>query len=219
MAVTPGSARWRRAATGLCLIATVALFLPCLRGDTPCTPAGLLQTADQRGWFFFEQEDFAAAARTFHDPAWRATALYRGGDLDAAASSWAGLDGPAAAYNRGNALVLLGRYEKAVAAYDRALALRPGWEDARVNRDIAAQRAARLQFEGGQMTGGKLAADEFVFSDKGDPEPATGSETLAGGPTNEETRAIWLRQVETRPGDFLRARFAYELARDERESR
>jgi len=31
-------------------------------------------------------------------------------------------------------------------------------------------------------------------------------------------RAMWLRKVETRPADFLKARFSYQLATRERES-
>ena len=215
MAVDPSRGRALLAAAALSAVSAFALGLPCLRGDAPCTPSGLLQTPDQRGRRLFENGDFAAAAEAFADPAWRATAQYRDGAFERAASLWAGLPGPEAAYDRGNALALLGRYEDAVAAYDRALALRPDWEDAGVNRGIAAQRAARLRFEGGEMTGGMLEADDFVFSDDAGSQPPGETETSPGGPTDEGTRAIWLRQVETRPGDFLRARFAYELAREE----
>jgi len=34
--------------------------------------------------------------------------------------------------------------------------------------------------------------------------------------SEEELRALWLREVETRPADFLRAKFAYQLSRSER---
>jgi Ca-activated chloride channel family protein len=36
---------------------------------------------------------------------------------------------------------------------------------------------------------------------------------LAGGEvSDEELRATWLRRVQTTPGDFLRAKFAYQAA-------
>jgi Ca-activated chloride channel family protein len=30
--------------------------------------------------------------------------------------------------------------------------------------------------------------------------------------SDEELRAVWLRQVQTKPADFLAAKFAYQLA-------
>jgi len=192
----------------------LALGWPCLRGPAPCSPDGLLLTADQRGRRAFTDGRFDAAAAAFVDPAWRASALYRSGDFEQAADVWATLPGARAAYDRGNALVLLGRYEKAVTAYERALAGRPGWEEAIANRAIAALRAARAQAQGDERTGGALEADDVVFDDA--PAKADGGAEEAGDDeTDEATRALWLRQVDTRPGDFLRSRFAYELARRE----
>jgi Ca-activated chloride channel family protein len=54
-----------------------------------------------------------------------------------------------------------------------------------------------LKQEGGEGTGGKLGADEVEAGQE------TGS---------VEQQAIWLRQVQTRPADFLRAKFAHQYA-------
>jgi Ca-activated chloride channel family protein len=35
--------------------------------------------------------------------------------------------------------------------------------------------------------------------------------------SDEEMRATWLRRVQTTPGDFLRAKFAYQTARTEQQ--
>jgi Ca-activated chloride channel family protein len=64
------------------------------------------------------------------------------------------------------------------------------------------------------MTGGKMEADDFDFdfnADKGQAPPETAA---AGGQTlnDEQVQALWLRRVQTRPADFLRARFAYQQA-------
>src|SRR5690606_9692976 len=61
---------------------------------------------------------------------------YRREDYAAAAQAWDKLPGVDAAYNRGNAFARAGRYEDAIAAYDEALRLQPGMEDAVANRKI-----------------------------------------------------------------------------------
>lgn len=73
----------------------------------------------------------------------RGVEAYRSGDYKAAMSHWADLPGADAAYNRGNALARQGRYDEAIAEYDRALRQRPGMADAIENRRVA--DAARRQ--------------------------------------------------------------------------
>lgn len=196
-------------------LAALALALAAAGAALYCLAAGdcSLLTADQRGHRAFEQGDFADAASRFADPSWQAVALYRDGRFEQAAALFAGTDTADAALNQGNALVMLGRYEAAVESYQRALALRPGWTDAEINRDIAAGRAAALARQGGDMTGGALGADATVF-EEGEPSSSSGEEQLEAGQeaTDAELRAIWLRQVQTRPADFLRAKFARQHA-------
>ena len=189
------------------LTAVGALAVCVLRDD--CT----LLTPDQRAFRLFEAEDYEAAVEEFSDPMWRGVALYRQGEFEQAAGVFAGFDTPEAALNQGNSLVFMGQYDDAVARYDRALQLRPDWEPAVVNRDIAVARAAALDFEGGEMTGGELGADEIVYSESTSP-PAAGEEQVEEGKplSDAELRLIWLRQVQTKPADFLRAKFAYQAA-------
>ncbi len=68
---------------------------------------------------------------------------YRSGDYAAAEEAWRGLPGAEAAYNRGNALAKQGRYDEAVAEYDRALQLQPGMPDAIDNRQRVDQARKR----------------------------------------------------------------------------
>jgi Ca-activated chloride channel family protein len=60
---------------------------------------------------------------------------YRRGRFDAAAQAWRDVPGADAAYNLGNALAKSGDYAGAVAAYDHALRLQPGMDDAVANRE------------------------------------------------------------------------------------
>ncbi|MBL8262609.1 MAG: tetratricopeptide repeat protein [Xanthomonadaceae bacterium] len=73
----------------------------------------------------------------------RGVDAYRSGDYKSALSHWADLPGADAAYNRGNAFARQGRYDEAIAEYDRALRQQPGMRDAIENRRLAA--AARQQ--------------------------------------------------------------------------
>ena len=179
-------------------------------------------TPDQQGQAAFDRGDYAAAAERFADPERRAASYFRAGDFENAAALYGRLPSAEAAYNRGNALVMLGRYEEAIASYDRALAERPAWPEAEQNREIARIRMQRLappeDDAGG--TGGQLGADEIVFDDTGRVDKS-GTDTVAEGGealSQEELRATWLRRVENDPADFLRARFAYQLYREQQEA-
>ena len=172
-----------------------------------------LLTPDQQGYYLFQQQQYEKAATRFADPMWRGIALFRQGDFAQAASLFAGYDTANAAFAQGNALVMQGKYEAAVDRYARALQLQPGWEDASINLEIASARAEMLKQEGGEGTGGKLGADEIVF-EQGKASPSAGDEQVEAGQETDsiEQQAIWLRQVQTRPADFLRAKFAHQYA-------
>jgi Ca-activated chloride channel family protein len=68
-------------------------------------------------------------------------AAYRRGEYPQAIQQFRGIDTPDGHYNLGNALAKAGQLDAAIAAYDRALALRPRMADAIANR--AAVDAAR----------------------------------------------------------------------------
>jgi Ca-activated chloride channel homolog len=175
--------------------------------------AGLWFTPDQQGRRHFERSEFVEAAETFHEPLWQGVAWYRAGEFRKAAQALAQRDTPEAHYNQGNARVMLGQYETAMACYDRALERRPGWREATENRALAAARAEALDIEGGNMTEGKLGADKILF-DSGKKGPDAQTTEIAGGKalSDQEIQALWLRRVHTSPADFLKAKFAYQEA-------
>ena len=188
------------------LVAAAVVY--CLAGGD-CS----LLTADQQAHRLFEAGEYESAAAGFADPMWHGVALFRHGEFEQAAGVFAGFDTAEAAFNQGNALVMLGKYDEAVARYERALELKPDWAAAVVNREIAAARAARIEREGGNMTGGMLGADDIVYSDTESSSSEQTEQTEGGRPlSEEELRSIWLRQVQTKPADFLRAKFAYQHA-------
>ena len=172
-----------------------------------------LWTPDQKGYRLYKRADYVAAAESFASPMWAGIAQFRQGEFEKSAGIFAGYDTAESTYNHGNALLMQGKYEAAAQRYARALELRPEWEDAAINHEIAVARAAMLKQEGGDMTGGMLGADDIVFTEGKSP-PGSGEEQTEGGDklSDAELRAVWLRQVQTKPADFLEAKFAYQYA-------
>jgi Ca-activated chloride channel family protein len=171
----------------------------------------LWATPDQRGTWDLREGRNKAAADAFLDPIWRGIALMRGGAFTQAADSFAQANTAEAIYDRGNALIMLGDYADAIAQYDKALALRPGWPDAAANRHLAALRQA-LANPAGESEETMLAPlDEAYDANRNRNEMPPPNEDAETGMSNTATRALWLRRVQTTPGDFLRARFAYQL--------
>ena len=190
---------------GMCL---VLISLPLATGHWP------LVTADQSGYRLFEGEQYAEAAESFTDPMWKGVALFKQGEFKAATGIFSGYDTAEGAFNHGNALVMQGKYEDAATRYQRALEIRPGWEPAEVNLGIALGRAKQVETKGGDMTGGEMGADDITF-DKGKPPEGAGEEQVEGGEPMSDAamRASWLRRVQTRPADFLKSKFAYQVSR------
>jgi Ca-activated chloride channel family protein len=176
-------------------------------------------TADQRGGRLFAQERYLEAAEVFESQERRGVAFFRGGDFESAATVFGRISSAEAAYNRGNALVMLGRYKEAIQSYEDALNARPGWIEAEENLVVAVARKERMappeSDEGG--TGGQLEADEIVFDDSGRVNKSGTEVVTEGGEemSDDEMRAVWLRRVQNDPAEFLRTRFAYQLYRDE----
>lgn len=171
----------------------------------------LWSSPDQRADRLFRTKKYDEAAKEYRDPYRRGVALYRAGNFKDAAASFATVATPEAAFDRGNALVMQGKYADAIASYDRALSLRPGWEDAEENRAVAVVRRDRMTFKGGDAIGGQLKPDKIVFEKGKNSQPGEKTEMAGGKPlSDEELRGLWLRRVQTKPADFLRAKFAFQ---------
>ncbi|MBT8071758.1 MAG: tetratricopeptide repeat protein [Gammaproteobacteria bacterium] len=180
-------------------------------------------TADQQGQRLMDRGEFEQAAGKFTTPEKIGAALFLAGDFEKAAAVF-GRSGTAKAdYNRGNALVMSGNYDDAIEAYQSALARRPGWPEAEQNLQVATLRKQALappeDDYGG--TGGQLEADEIVFDQGGRFNKSSSEEVMDAADQQlgeEAMRALWLRKVETRPADFLAARFNYQLATRDNEA-
>jgi Ca-activated chloride channel family protein len=189
----------------LLLLALVAwYFRPARRPDVWRTP-------DQRAQRAFDAGQFNEAAKLFTSPDRQGIAAYRGADFKAAAAAFARDPSAESAYNRGNALVMLGKYDDAMKSYERALQLRPDWKNAVENRQLAERRRDQLKATGGDETGGEVEADKIVF-DLNKQRQATTVQVDSEKPLSDaELQATWLRRVQTKPADFLKAKFQYQL--------
>lgn len=96
----------------------------------------LWSNKDQQGSTAFENQEFDNAASLFEDTDWRAASLYRNGNYEAALAELNQLEGLEAAYNKGNTLARMQRFEEALAAYDQVLDQQPDHSDAQLNRQI-----------------------------------------------------------------------------------
>lgn len=176
----------------------------------------LFLTPDQQGRVLMNKQEFKDAAKVFQEPMQRGTALYRDGDFKAAAAAFARDDSMEALYNRSNSQLMSGKYDAAIAGYEKALSLQPGWVEAEENLALARARKEKMappdDDAGG--TGGMLPPDEIVFDKRAASTTGDQEEIVEGGEqaTDKEMRAIWLRRVQTQPADFLRAKFSYQFA-------
>lgn len=181
------------------------------------TWTGLWFTPDQLGERLMNQKNFEEAAVTFKDPMRQGVAWFRAGEFEKSIQSFSQASSPESQFNRGNAWVMLGKYDQAVKSYDLALKQRPEWKEAQENRDLAAARAKLTEAKGGDMGDQKIGADEIVF-DKN--KESSGEETEVAGnqaTSDAEVQAIWLRQVATKPADFLKAKFAFQQGESQEE--
>lgn len=202
------------------------VVLCCLLAWSGCAWAADVRswflTPDQRGQRLLDAGRYDEAAEAFEDPMLKGVAYYRAAEFEKAASAFGRVDSAEAAFNRANALVFLGRYEEAIENYTAALNQRAEWRQAEENRELARARLAALappdSDEGG--TGGMLGADDIVFDETGRTNTGGTEVESEGGQalSDEEMRKVWLRRVDNDPSDFLRARFAYQLYRDEKET-
>lgn len=96
----------------------------------------LWRTADQQGDKLLRAGKAHEAAQVFKNQNWQAVALYRAENYAQALQQFNRQKTSDGQYNAGNAAAHLGRYQEAIDAYDKAIALNSRNTDAMTNREI-----------------------------------------------------------------------------------
>ena len=129
---------------GWLMAIALMLFAPAHRADA-ASFKDLWLRSDQQAAAALAQGDAKTAASVARSPDWRGSAAYRVGDFDSAAGDYAKVENADGAYNQGNALAKLGRFDEALASYDRALQLAPDMDDAKANKAAVEEWLKRKQ--------------------------------------------------------------------------
>ncbi|TMV09047.1 VWA domain-containing protein [Ruegeria sediminis] len=173
-------------------------------------------TPDQQGMMAYRDKDFAKAGELFLDPMWRAYAKFRAGQYADAAEIFARIETAEAAMGEGMSRIRNREYRPGVAAFERALELRPDYPEAQHNLEVARYivdyvETAREQSDTGEESG--IGADDVVFDNEAQRGAETQQEYQEEVP-EFQTAEQWMRSVDTDMSDFLRTRFRLEAAED-----
>lgn len=197
-------------------VAIAGMFILVMVAGTIRDPQ-FWQSSDRRGDRLFAEEKYAEAAKTYASPNRIAAAQYRNGDFEAAAKTYARVAGADGAFNQGNAWLMHGKYDAAIASYQRALGFHPHWKEAEDNMALAAARKKLIDDAGAdrEESADAYKPDDIVFDQKGDDKKGEPTQLNDAKMSDEELRTTWLRRVQTTPADFLKAKFSYQAARQE----
>lgn len=122
---------------GFLLILCIAILPSPVRASTlDDFWSGLWQRTDQQAYNALNSGQAEKAAQLFQQQDWQATAEYRAGAFDSAASTFSSLEQN---YNAGNAFAKLGNYSGAIKAYEKVLAKNPTHENAQFNKQLVEQ--------------------------------------------------------------------------------
>ena len=105
----------------------------------------LWKNENQRGQIALNNNQADKALKLFKRPDWKAAAAYRNKEYKKAAQLYSQLNTADAFYNQGNAFARLGQYDKAIAAYNKALSKNKNLQDAIDNKALVEQLKKQQQ--------------------------------------------------------------------------
>lgn len=195
--------------------AMILLLLPLIGTPAQARAEGWhdwFLTPDQQGQIAMNRKEFSAAGALFQDRYLAGYAKYRAGEYADAATIFAALDTPDAAFAEGMARIRNREYRPAIASFERALELRPDWPEAEHNLALSKEildyvETTREQSDTGEDGG--IGADDVVF----DNEAQRGADTTIEATDKDaapQTADQWISSIDTDMTKFLRSRFLIE---------
>lgn len=100
---------------------------------------------DQQGEQLLKQNKPEDAAKRFQNKQWQAYSAYQAKDYKQAEQQFADEITPEGIYNYGNALARQGKYQEAIAEWDKAIKAKPNFEQAIVNKKIVEELLQKQQ--------------------------------------------------------------------------
>ncbi|WOJ93636.1 hypothetical protein R0135_00365 [Congregibacter variabilis] len=188
-------------------------------------PQGFLNlwlTPDQQGRLWFNYGDYQRAARSFENPRWKGMSLYAAQDFIAAAQYFSQYQDSESLLARANALAQAREYLDARDAYEELAQRYPQHRAPSVNIPIVQELidANRELSESQVSESGDMSSD----NDDG-PRSSEGDERLTMIEREQLSAeqllqdpgltAMWLRQVQRNPSEFLSTKFDLQLRRRE----
>ncbi|MGI2139229.1 VWA domain-containing protein [Shewanella baltica] len=108
------------------------------------------KTPDQQAMQAYQSQDYANAAKQFESPQWRGSAQYKAGDFEQALKTFEQDSSAQGLYNQGNALMQLGKPDKAKERYQAALEKQADFPAAKANLELAEKQLKEQQKQQGK---------------------------------------------------------------------
>ncbi|MDT3274910.1 VWA domain-containing protein [Shewanella sp. SP2S2-4] len=109
------------------------------------------KTTDQQAMQAYQSQDYANAAKQFESPQWRGSAQYKAGDYEQALKTFEQDSSAQGLYNQGNALMQLGKPDKAKERYQAALEKQADFPAAKANLELAEKQLKEQQGKNDQQ--------------------------------------------------------------------
>lgn len=200
-------------------------LIACLLGFTafaafePYAALNLWLTPDQQGQVLYKMQRYSLAAQRFEDPRWRALSLYAAQNFETAAPAFSQFQDADALLARANALAHAREYLDARDAYLELAERYPLHPAPATNLPIIQSLidANRQLSESQQSEAGDMASEQNAGprSSEGDARLslATREQLSADALQDPSIKAMWLRQVQRDPSEFLGTKFYLQLDR------
>ena len=177
-------------------------------------------TADQQGHWHYYRGNYRIAAERFQDPLWKGIAYYQAEEFKLAADYFSRVDSEEGLFDYASALAQGQHYLKAMAVYDRLLAINPEYPSAKANRRIIRELVDQInRMSESQVQEGGDSSKELG---ENDPQRAEGAEyqsmekqevkQLSADDIQQDQKLqdMWMRAVQPDPSNFLAAKFSMQ---------